>query len=78
MRRLLITTVAASALLLTGCGAEDEKEFKTTDTSSSSKIVFPGDAYNVEYKCEGANMVYSSYVGLSVVPNDPRCTDGAR
>jgi len=83
MRKLLITTVAASAILLTGCSKMSEP-FQDADrgesnTAPADTITFPDGFSNVANKCDGPNMVYvifksdAAYGSIDVVPNDPRC-----
>jgi hypothetical protein len=91
-KRHLATATAAVllALGLSACGEEAKDAPRgTEDTGPADIIQFPDGFSNVAHKCDGPNMVYSSTNGagtenaesnrasISVVPNDPRCTDKA-
>jgi len=81
-----ITAAALLALTLTGCGKATE-QFKDApvsshDDSAATVLNFPDGFSNVATKCDGPNRVYvifhndKPYGAISVVPNDPRCTEG--
>jgi hypothetical protein len=56
--------------LLTACG-EPSVGVESDDKNDTFVLYFQYD--EVERKCDGPNMVYVFYRGISVVPNDPRC-----
>ena len=93
MTKRPLAALACAAFLVTvlaGCGEEAKDAPRgTEDTGPADIIQFPDGFSNVAHKCDGPNMVYSSTNGagtenaesnrasISVVPNDPRCTDKA-
>lgn len=78
--------LAAVALAATACGAKATEPFKdaprsgTTNNAPATVGTMPDGFNNWARKCDGKNMVYttfhgdSPYGGIAVVANDPRCT----
>ena len=82
MKRLL--AVGVLLLALSGCSKYTEpfRDAHVVSRNNGPAIVgtMPDGFGNWAAKCDGPNMVYtlyhndSKYGGISVVPNDPRCT----
>ncbi len=80
------------ALALAGCDwgdkvaepYQDAKRSGNTNSTPADVIEMPDGFSNLAAKCDGPNRVYvafhgdSAYGAMAVVPNDPRCTGGAR
>lgn len=78
---LLTVTLIIACLAMQGCSKMLEP-FNDAPVSGNNDdpaytISFPDGFGNVARKCDGPNMVYSSFIGdgrsIAVVANDPRC-----
>jgi hypothetical protein len=86
-KRRLATAAAVAMLALgvSGCSKMNEPfqdaERGSTNNDPADTITFPDGFSNVASKCDGPNRVYvifksdSPYGSLSVVKDDPRCTN---
>jgi hypothetical protein len=84
--RLVLAAAAAAVLMVTttGCSklTEPLKDAPVSNRNNDPAVVgsMPDGFGNWAAKCDGPNMVYtlfhqdSAYGGISVVPNDPRCS----
>lgn len=85
---LILAVVAALAFVVTvaGCSNKQQQPFNdaprtATQNSDPAQIIAMPDGFNnAASKCDGPNRIYttyhgdSSYGGIAVVANDPRCT----
>lgn len=88
MKRIIIGTVAAGALLLGACGTDKGTErFKdagrgSTNNGDADTVTFPDGFSNVATKCDHGNRVYVAFKGdanraaIAVVAADPTCGGG--
>ena len=88
-RSAVILAAAATALTLTfsaaGCSNKQQQLFNDAPRTAvqnndpAEVIAMPDGFGNAATKCEGPNRIYtlyhndSSYGGIAVAPNDPRC-----
>jgi hypothetical protein len=81
-----VAVLAISIGSLASCGQKAQEPFQDaergqTNDSPADTITFPDGFSNVASKCDGPNRVYvlfksdAAYGSVSVVPNDPRCSD---